>query len=189
MGDKLKKVEKHLIKGNKKHVEKHCHKHDPEEAKKHAIILTCMDARIDPLSFGDFGYDDVYVCRNGGGRATDDMIRSIVLAVRLFAADHVFVVHHTDCGLEKVSDPHVRELLYESLGPGHLNGDTESGKDNRDKYHQSDYVAFLAFEDLKRSVTDDLGKLRQNPLLSHHVTLSGYIYDVDTGKLTPVGKA
>ena len=186
---KMSKVEKKLIKGNKKHMAKHGKKKEPEEAKKHAIIVTCMDARINPLNFGDFKDDQVYVCRNAGGRYTDDMSRSVTMAVRLFAVDQVLVVHHTDCGLEKVSDPEMRKLFAESLGPGHLHGDTASGKDNRDKYHHSDNVAYLAFEDLEKSVIDDVFKFRQDALFSKHVSLSGYIYNIETGELHKVKKA
>jgi carbonic anhydrase len=184
MGD-CKKLDKEISKGNDKHVErlKKCHhKHQPEEAKRHGIILTCMDARIDPLAFVGFEVDEVYVLRNGGGRVTSDMVRSAVLAIRLFAADSVFIIHHTDCGLEKVDDPHVRELLRESLGPAKL-GDHEKEKHNRDKNRNADYVAFLAFENLDQSVINDVARLRQEPLISKQVNILGYVLDIDTGKL------
>lgn len=189
----MKKVEKHLVKGNRAHVVD-CAKHNcqtggSEEAKDHAVILTCMDARIDPLKFGNFGYDKVYVVRNAGGRASDDMIRSMVITIREFAVDHIFVVHHTKCGMCGTSDAELREKLHQSLGPGHLEDDVKHDKGNRDKYRQADYVAFLPFKDLEESVIDDVAKLHDNPLISKKVEISGYIYNVDTGKLERVDKA
>lgn len=183
--DKCQKLDKDISKGNAKYIEKlkKCHhKHQSEEAKRHGIILTCMDARIDPLAFVDFEVDEVYVLRNAGGRVTEDMVRSAVLAIRLFAADTVYIIHHTDCGLEKVDDQHVRELLYKSLGPAKVD-DTDKSKHNYDKYHNSDYVAFLAFKNLEQSVIDDVARLRQNVLMSKKVNILGYVLDIDSGKL------
>jgi hypothetical protein len=43
-------------------------------------ILTCMDARLDPAKFAGLREGDAHVIRNAGGRASDDAIRSLVLA-------------------------------------------------------------------------------------------------------------
>jgi carbonic anhydrase len=40
-------------------------------------ILTCMDARLDPAKFAGLAEGDAHVIRNAGGRASDDVIRSI----------------------------------------------------------------------------------------------------------------
>lgn len=181
----MEKAEKQISEGNDKyvkHLERCHHKYQSEEAKKHGIMITCMDARIDPLALVGFEVDEIYVMRNGGGRVTEDMIRSAVLAIRLFDADIVYIIHHTDCGLEKVDDQHVRELLYQSLGPAKLD-DHNVSKHNRDKYHNSDYIAFLAFKDLEQSVIDDVARFRQNSLVSSKVDILGYVLNIDTGKL------
>lgn len=158
-------------------------KHQPEETPIHAIIIQCMDWRIQSFEIDGFKSEECYIIRNGGGRVTDDAIRSAVLAIRLFAVDKVFIIHHTDCGLEKVSDPQVRELLHKSLGPAHLGDKIEFDKHNFDKYRQADYVAFLAFESLEQSVVNDVVRFRQNVLVSERVAVSGYVYDVDTNEL------
>ena len=182
-------VQELIKKGNRKYVKNFPEDlvHASEEATGHFAILTCMDSRIDPNDFAGLNPGVAYVLRNGGGRATEDMIRSLVLSTRLFGVDEYYVVHHTDCGLEKVTDPEVRSLLRENLGPCTIEGGCEhSGRGNRDKFHQSDYVAFLAFEDLKQSVIDDVHILKNHPLVSKHVKVYGYIYDVHTGKLCKV---
>ena len=178
-------IEAKLIKRNEKHVEKHGKKHESEEAKKHVFVLTCMDARIQEADYG-FKSGEAYFCRNGGGKVTDDAIRSAVLTIRLFAVDTIFIIQHTDCGLEKVSDPKVRELLRRNLGPAHLGEDVPKERGNRDVNHNSDYIAFLAFEDLRKSVIHDVFRMRSQPLISKKVGIFGYIYDVDTGELTKV---
>ena len=42
--------------------------------------------------------------RNAGGVITDDVIRSLCLSQRFMKTREVVLVHHTDCGLEKVTE-------------------------------------------------------------------------------------
>jgi carbonic anhydrase len=55
-------------------------------------VLTCMDARIDPLRV----VGEAYVLRNAGGQCSEDVIRSLTLA-RGLGVTRVRVVGHTDC--------------------------------------------------------------------------------------------
>jgi carbonic anhydrase len=41
-----------------------------------ALILTCIDTRLDPAKILGLGIGDAHVIRNAGGRASDDAIRS-----------------------------------------------------------------------------------------------------------------
>ena len=67
-------------------------------------ILTCMDARLDPAKFAGLSEGDAHVIRNAGGRVSDDAIRSLLISYKLLGTKEWFVIHHTDCGLEKFSD-------------------------------------------------------------------------------------
>ena len=64
------------------------------------LILTCMDARLDPAKFSGLSEGDAHVFRNAGGRATEDAIRSLVVSHKLLGTVEWFVIHHTDCGME-----------------------------------------------------------------------------------------
>ena len=55
-------------------------------------VLTCMDARIDPLRV----VDDAFILRNAGAQCSDDVIRSLKLA-RGLGVTRVRVIGHTDC--------------------------------------------------------------------------------------------
>src|SRR5512135_2380791 len=46
-------------------------------------VLTCMDARIDPLAALGLRLGEAHVIRNAGGLATDDAIRSLVISQQL----------------------------------------------------------------------------------------------------------
>lgn len=59
-------------------------------------VLTCMDARLDPLPSLGLEPGDAHVLRNGGAEATDDVIRSLALAQRLDVTE-VLVVGHDRC--------------------------------------------------------------------------------------------
>lgn len=49
----------------------------------------------------------------------------------------------------------------------------------------ADHIAFLPFGDLKKSVLDDIQLLKKSPLVLD-VPITGYIYDVKTGKIEKV---
>lgn len=183
--------EKQILRGNAKHVESFTDalKNLTFEATKHFAILTCMDPRINPCKIMHISEGEAYTIRNAGGRASDDAIRSLIVSTRLAATTEIFVIHHTDCAMMKFTDDEMRADLKKSLGPCKLHEHCQFAPHNRDKIGNADYVAFLTFKDLKKSVVDDVKRLREQPLISRKVKISGYIYDVKTGKLIRVRKA
>lgn len=62
-------------------------------AKKY-LVLTCMDARIDPASAFGIGLGDAHVIRNAGASAKD-AIRSIVISEQLLGTREIVLVKHT----------------------------------------------------------------------------------------------
>src|SRR5579863_6843754 len=84
-------------------------------AHKRAVLLTCMDARLLTHNIMGFEAGDMYVIRNAGGRASDDAIRSLVIASELLKANQFFVVHHTECGMQRFTDKSMNELLDSSM--------------------------------------------------------------------------
>src|SRR6476661_256988 len=67
-------------------------------------VLTCMDARIDPLLMLGLERGDAHVIRNAGGLVTDDVIRSLSASQRLLGTEAVVVVMHDGCGLRGASE-------------------------------------------------------------------------------------
>ncbi len=49
----------------------------------------------------------------------------------------------------------------------------------------ADHIAFLPFQDLKQSVLDDIAILKKSPLVLD-VPITGYIYEVETGRIVRV---
>jgi carbonic anhydrase len=131
-------------------------------------ILTCMDARIDPARVLGLEEGDAHVVRNAGGRASDDAIRSLIISEQLLGTGTVLVIHHTDCGMLTFSNEDLRDKL-------------------QDEFHTSaDEIDFLPFKDLEQSVRDDITTLKNSSFIPDTISISGFIYDVHSGKLLPV---
>jgi carbonic anhydrase len=133
------------------------------------LVLTCMDARIDPLRILGLHDGDANVLRNAGGRASDDAIRSIVISQQLLGTRHVLVIHHTECGLFDVTNDELRQKLSGTLGT------SLAGMD------------FLPLgPDVTASVRADVNCLRDSPVLAPDSDVRGYVYDVSTGRISAV---
>jgi carbonic anhydrase len=68
-----------------------------------------MDARLPVFQVLGLRTGDAHVVRNAGGLATDDALRSLEVSQGIGTQD-VLVVHHTDCGVCKMSDEQLRAL-------------------------------------------------------------------------------
>lgn len=152
-------------------------------------ILTCMDARLDPARFAGLSEGDAHVIRNAGGRASDDAIRSLVISYKLLGTQEWFVVHHTNCGMEAFTDDVMRGLLASSLESAVLGDsgfrDVGSGPGSR----EGDYIDWLTISDQAESVTEDVRRIRNHPLVPKSMPIHGHIFDVATGRLEEVPEA
>jgi carbonic anhydrase len=138
----------------------------PMPPARRVAVVACMDARLDPARALGLEEGDAHVIRNAGGRAAD-AVRSLVISQQLLGTREIVVVHHTDCGMLTFTDEQLRGKLRETLG-------------------QEADVAFLPFSDLDQSVRDDVAALRAERLLLPDVPVSGFVYDVKTGRLRQV---
>jgi carbonic anhydrase len=62
------------------------------------------------------------------------------------------------------------------------------GKIKTDLKQNADHIAFLPFNDLKQSVIDDIQILKDSPLVLD-VPITGYVYEVETGKIVKIGSS
>ena len=106
----------HLLYANEQYSEAFREGKLPRTPRLQLAILTCMDSRIDPDRILGLQEGDAHVIRNAGGRASDDAIRSLVLSYRLLGTRYFLVIHHTDCGMTKITNDQMRDELLSDLG-------------------------------------------------------------------------
>ena len=139
----------------------------PGKAARGLAVVTCMDSRISPLEMLGLEKGDAKILRNAGARVTDDVLRTLVLAVHLLEVDRVMVVAHTDCRMTKVTDDEVhREILARGV-------DTRS-------------LEFRTIEDQREALQLDVQKIRSSPYLPDDLPVLGCRYDVSTGRVEVV---
>ncbi|XGV97709.1 MAG: beta-class carbonic anhydrase [Leptolyngbya sp. BL-A-14] len=156
---------------------------------RHFTILTCMDARLDPAQYAGLAEGDAHIIRNAGGRASDDAIRSLVISYKLLGTREWFVIHHTDCGMALFTDDIIRTLLANSLKTAVIDEQGWRDVGEGPGSTEAEYIDWLTFKDLSRSVYDDVKRIRKHPLVPREIPIYGYIYDVKTGKLIEVPEA
>jgi carbonic anhydrase len=150
-------------------------------------ILTCMDARMDPAKILGLEEGDAHVIRNAGGRASEDVIRSLVVSSKLMGTTDWFVIHHTSCGMQSHTDEEIRHMLGLD-DTEHHHTDTRwrhVWKSARTPAH----IEWMTFGDLTQSIIDDVKRIRVHPLVPPSIRIYGYIYHIHHGSLETVPEA
>jgi carbonic anhydrase len=133
-------------------------------------VLTCMDARIDPARLLGLQAGDAHVIRNAGGVVTDDAIRSLAISQHLLGTEEIVVIQHTGCGMLAITDEEFAALL-------------ESHAGERPPFRAH------ALASLESGVRESLERISASPFLVHRDKVRGFVYDVQTGRLSEVAAA
>ncbi len=81
----------------------------PIRPSRRLAVLACMDARLPIFQILGLKPGEAHIVRNAGGIATDDSIRSLATSQSIGTHD-VLVVHHTHCGVARLSDEELEAL-------------------------------------------------------------------------------
>jgi carbonic anhydrase len=130
-------------------------------------IVTCMDSRLDVFAALGLEHGEAHVLRNAGGVITDDVIRSLAVSQRRLGTREVMLIHHTDCGMQTLSDDGFRAELQAATG-------------------LAPAFAIESFADLDADVRQSVLRVRRSPFLVHTGQVRGFVYDVDTHALREV---
>ena len=79
-------------------------------------VVACMDSRMDVFEMLGLAHGEAHIIRNAGGVVTDDVIRSLVLSQRLLGTREIILLHHTDCGLQKVEEDSLKSEIEAETG-------------------------------------------------------------------------
>jgi carbonic anhydrase len=130
-------------------------------------VLACMDARLDPARILGLEEGDAHVIRNAGGVVTDDAIRSLAISQHLLGTDEIILIQHTDCGMQNTTDEEITARLAS---------------------HAGQWPPFKprTFSNLERNLRESVRVLNESPFLLKRDQVRGFVYDVETGRLTEV---
>ncbi|MBL1240296.1 MAG: hypothetical protein COB13_000480 [OCS116 cluster bacterium] len=137
------------------------------------VILSCVDARVDPAHIFKLELGEAVVIRNNGGRVTKAAIEEIAgLAAMVAMMDgdkqggfELVLLQHTQCGAERFTNPDMQKMFKEKLGID---------------------VSESAIHDHNESLVEDVERLRSSPNIPKHIITSGYIYDVQNGQVQEI---
>jgi len=130
-------------------------------------VVTCMDSRLDVFAALGLRDGEAHILRNAGGVITDDVIRSLAVSQRRLGTLAVMLVHHTDCGMQTLTDDGFRAELQSATGVAPA-------------------FAIESFSDVEADVRQSILRVRRSPFLPHTGSVRGFVYDVDTHRIDEV---
>lgn len=139
----------------------------PMPPAKRVAVVACMDARLDPHALLGLSEGDAHVIRNAGGVITDDEIRSLAISQRLLGTEEIILIHHTDCGMLTFSDDDFRKQIQEDTGI------------------KPEWAA-EAFDDVEADVRQSIARIENSAFIPRKDAIRGFVFDVETGRLTEV---
>jgi carbonic anhydrase len=125
-----------------------------------------MDARIDPTRAFNIPLGAAHVIRNAGASARDGL-RSLVISQQLLGTVEVLIVKHTGCGMLTFDNAAAKDIVKKNKGDEALK--------------EVENMDFLPFPYLGHAVREDVEWLKGKKL-EEGVSISGWVYEVETGK-------
>lgn len=155
-----------LVQNNNVYAQTHKPTRQPQPTTGVAIVH-CMDHRNNIFEILGVSTGDVDHIANAGGVVTDDVLRSLVISQRRKGTTEVMVIGHTPCGMQGLDET----ALVEEI--------TRTGA-------RRPSFAIHGFADPNQHVTQSVRTVRNSTFLPHREAVTGWIYDMETGKLREV---
>ncbi len=154
----------HLLENNRRYVDNFAD-HDLQlRPRRKLAIVACMDSRMDIFQMLGLDHGDAHIIRNAGGVVTDDVIRSLVLSQRFLGTREIVLIHHTDCGLQRVVEDELKAEIEEETG-------------------MRPTWSFESFRDPYADVVQSINRVRANPFVAFKDLVRGFVYRVEDGSL------
>lgn len=140
----------------------------PPLPKYRAVILACGDARADPAHALGLEPGDSVVFRNNGARVTQQILNEVAaLALLVGKMDgetpgpfEFIIMQHTQCGAQRFADPKLQAAVKEMLGID---------------------ISESAITDPEADLKADVERVRAFAAIPDYVTISAYLYRLETG--------
>lgn len=144
-----------------------------------AVLLTCMDTRLQELSTRALGMKngDVKVVKNAGAVISHpygSTMKSLLVGIYALGAEEIIIMGHKDCGMGSIDVDVVLEAM-KSRGIRQEVIDTLN-------YSGIDVNNFLSgFSDVYESVKSNIQTVINHPLFDTNVPVHGLVIDPHTG--------
>lgn len=139
------------------------------------IVVSCTDARVDPAHVLGLAPGEAVVLRNAGGRVSEAIEREVGLLIAMAstalgrpAQPDIVLIHHTDCGVERLADPKAVARLSRASG---ISDGTLEG---------------LVIQDPVESLNEDVERLQKSPYIMRGAQVSAIVYDQHSGRASLV---
>jgi carbonic anhydrase len=153
---------------------------------KNLLVIACMDERIPVEEALGLELGDAQIFRNAGGKVTDDVIRSAALTTNFFDTDEIIIVNHTDCGMMSAPDEAVLDGLEAQAGDlDDADIDPSLPELNLGGADIMDWVKMT--DDIDHACAAQVEYLEQSSFIPDDVTVTGYVYEVESGELRRPG--
>lgn len=152
--------------------------------RKKLAVLSCMDTRLVELLPAALGIKngDVKMIKNAGGMITDPFdtsVRSLLIAILELKVTEVMVIAHTGCGVAGITPDTIRGHLIER-------GISEESILQMERGGLDFQRWFQGFETPQEEVRRSVSILRSHPLIPSDITITGFVIDVETGRLRQI---
>jgi carbonic anhydrase len=153
-----------------------------------AAILSCADSRVAPELAFDEGPGELFVNRVAGNIVNPDLLASLEYGVQFLGAALILVLGHSKCG---AVDAAIKVVKSKAVLPGHLPGLINAIKPAvvaAEKKGSGDLLDNAIAENVRRQVA----RLKASPPIvqklyaDKKIDIVGAVYDLATGKVTPV---
>lgn len=171
-------VLKEILEANREFVQRWEQEREARQAgklpAKKLAIFSCMDTRLVEMLEPALGLKrgEAKVIKNAGTILTEDVVRSLAVAIYLLGVEEVVVIAHLDCGMAKPDADRMRQaMLARGVKPEDLEG--------------VNLAAWLQGfgEDYHSHVREVVVGLRNHPLLPDDIPYHGLLFCPDTGHL------
>lgn len=178
----------------------------PIQPSKQVAVVACMDARLDVEDILGLQTGEAHIIRNAGGVIDADTIRSLIISHHLLNTKEFILIHHTRCGMLAFTDELLKSGLEGDPAASNLLSQAAGRKFVSPMKSSASPAVFHAFkgdlepldhehnhkaqERLESDVRLGISTILNHPWIpttgEDAITVRGFIYDVDSGKLHEV---
>ena len=131
--------------------------------------LSPKKERNQPFPPPDIPLGSAHIIRNAGG-SSHEALRSVIISQQLLGTTEILVIKHTGCGMLTFDNAAAYGVVEKNLGGG-------AAAELRERK-----LDFLTFPELDGAVAGDVDFLKGSKLVGEGTAVSGWVYEVETGK-------